>query len=324
MTMQDQYGRTFSSLRVSVTDRCDLRCRYCMPARGAVFAPRPELLQTGEFLRVLGIFIGLGIKRVKFTGGEPLLRTDLEAMIAAVAGRAEVGLTTNGTLLAGRAEGLWKAGLRKLTVSMDTLHPGQYSKMTRGGDLRRVKDGLRAASALGFEPIKVNAVLLDQCIDELLQLAALSIASAWEIRFIEYMPVSALPGAALEALHSPASLRQAIEKAFGPLEDLARDRPAAPATRARIKGARGSLGFINSVSEPFCGACDRLRLQADGFMRLCMARPDGIQLRELLRSGAGDGQISDAIASAALHKPSGHQFYAAAPLAGAQMSSIGG
>lgn len=322
--LHDAFGRTMTSLRVSVTDRCDLRCRYCMPARGAVFAPRPELLATGEFLRLFEIFSGLGIRRFKFTGGEPLLRTDLEEMILAVSGHSDVGLTTNGTLLAGRAEGLWKAGLRKLTVSMDTLHPGQYSAMTRGGDLRRVKDGLRAASELGFDPIKVNAVLLDQSEEELLQLAALSVSSPWEIRFIEYMPVSSLPGAELKAKNSPASLRLALEKAFGTLEELGRERPAAPASRLRIKGARGTLGLISSVSQPFCASCDRLRLQADGFMRLCMARPDGIQLKELLRGHATNAKIAEAITASAWDKPSGHQFYTAVAIAGAQMSTIGG
>src|SRR5258708_6821206 len=138
MMLIDGFGRTMQTLRVSVTDRCDLRCRYCMPAQGAQFAPRPDLCSTSELLRALDAFLALGIRRLKFTGGEPLLRMDLEEVIESVAGRAELGLTTNGTLLAGRAEGLWRSGLRRLTVHMDTLHPGHFAEVTRGGDLRRV------------------------------------------------------------------------------------------------------------------------------------------------------------------------------------------
>ena len=321
--LNDRFGRSLETLRVSVTDRCDLRCAYCMPAQGAQFAPRPGLLSQAELCRAMDAFLGLGLRRIKFTGGEPLLRTELESLIAHVAGRAELGLTTNGTLLTGRADGLFKAGLRRLTVSLDTLHPGHYAAVTRGGDLRRVLDGLRAAQAAGFKPIKVNAVLFEQPLEELLQLAALSISSDWEIRFIEYMPVSF----ALETpqkLTSPAQLRQALAQAFGPLEPLGREQAAAPASLARIKGARGKIGFISSVSEPFCGACDRLRLQADGFVRLCMARPDGLQLRDLMRSGASDIDLQLELRRAAWEKPSGHAFYSAPAAPSAQMSSIGG
>ena len=322
--LTDRFQRSMSSLRVSVTDRCDLRCRYCMPATGAVFAPRPDLLGLDELTRSLELFLRLGVTRLKFTGGEPLLRTDLEALIAAFAGRVEMGLTTNGTLLAGRAAGLWQAGLRRLTVSLDTLHPGHYAAMTRGGDVRRVLDGLRAAEAAGFEGLKLNAVLMDQPMEELLRLAALSVSGDWEIRFIEAMPVSAGVDIGTGRLHRPAELRAAIEAAFGPLESLDRERTASPATRGRIRGARGRLGFISSVSEPFCQACDRLRLQADGFLRLCMAKPDGLQLRPLLRSGATDQELEAAVRQAVWNKPSGHAFNTVAPVQGAQMSSIGG
>jgi cyclic pyranopterin phosphate synthase len=320
--MMDRFGRELKTLRVSVTDRCDLRCSYCMPAQGAVFAPRKELLETSELLRALGIFHGLGIRRLKFTGGEPLLRTDLEELLAFSASRFDISLTSNGTLLSGRAEGLWRSGLRRLTVSMDTLHPGNYARITRGGDLRRVKDGLKAASQLGFS-LKLNAVLMDQSREELLQLAALSVSSPWEIRFIEYMPVSA-GVAPQEGLLSPEGLLEILRQGFGELEELGRERPAAPATRLRIKGAQGSIGLIRSVSEPFCKACDRLRLQADGFLRLCMARPEGLKLGGLLRSAATDAEISAAVAAAAYEKPAGHAFYSAAPESGAAMSSIGG
>ena len=321
--LQDQFGRTMQTLRVSVTDRCDLRCAYCMPATGAKFVPRPDLLETTEFARAIEAFLRLGIRRLKFTGGEPLLRTDLEDLIGLFADKAELGLTTNGTLLAGRAASLWKAGLRRLTVSVDTLHPGHYAAITRGGDLRRVLDGLKVADELGFKPIKINAVLFDQPLDELLQLASLSLASDLELRFIEYMPVSfALENA--NPRWNPAMLRKEIEDAFGPLEPLGREQSASPASSFRIQGAPGRIGFISSVSEPFCAACDRLRLQANGFVRLCMANPEGIQLRDLLRSSATDNELDAALRVAAWNKPSGHVFYTAAPKAGAQMSSIGG
>jgi cyclic pyranopterin phosphate synthase len=323
-TLRDSFGRKLETLRVSLTDRCDLRCLYCMPAQGARFVPRPELLSGEELLRSIQAFVSLGLKRIKFTGGEPLLRPELEDLVAAFSDQAELGLTTNGTLLSGRAAGLYKAGLRRLTVSLDSLNPARYAAITRGGDVRRVLEGLQAAQELGFSPIKINAVLLDQPIAELLQLAALSISSDWEIRFIEAMPVSA--GLQLEtgAFWSGEHFKAELERAFGALENLERERSAAPASLMRLKGARGRLGFISSVSQPFCSACDRLRLQANGFLRLCMARPEGLDLKPLLRGGASQAELSQAIREAAWLKPSGHAFASQAPLEGSQMSSIGG
>jgi cyclic pyranopterin phosphate synthase len=324
--LQDRFGRHLKTLRVSVTDRCDLRCVYCMPAEGAKFVPVESLLSEGELTRAIKLFAGLGMTRFKFTGGEPLLCNGLEELLkaAAIAGAEELSLTTNATRLAGRAASLRKAGLQRVTVSLDSLDPARFSAITRGGDLAEVWRGILAAEQVGLAPIKLNTVLMDQSEKDLLDLARLSLEHAWSIRFIEYMPMTSSLGQSQRQAWDGPRLRQTLEAHFGALESVESVDPAAPAKLYRIAGAPGKLGFIDAISQPFCSACDRLRLSADGFLRLCMAHADGLDLRSLLRSGASDKELEEGIRQAAWMKPEGHAFYREAKAAEKQMSHVGG
>jgi cyclic pyranopterin phosphate synthase len=322
--MQDRFGRVLKTLRVSVTDRCDLRCLYCMPAEGMKWTPNEELLSPTEFSRAVGLLVEGGVTRLKLTGGEPLRRPDLEQLIAGVSGLQEISLTTNGTRLAGRAKALKAAGLQRVTVSLDSLNPASFARLTRGGDVAKVWAGLEAAEAAGLGPIKINAVVLDQPMEELVQLARLTLTRGWHVRFIEYMPVTGLLPPGVKPLHTPAQLRAAIEAGLGALSPEAVTDEAAPALLFKVPGAVGHLGFINALTENFCSRCDRLRLAADGKLVLCMAHADHLDLRALLRGGADDRQLRGAIAAAVWMKPAGHDYLdRPAPLE-RSMSRLGG
>jgi cyclic pyranopterin phosphate synthase len=324
--LQDRFGRHLKTLRVSVTDRCDLRCVYCMPAEGAKFVPFETLLTEGEMVRAIKVFAGLGMTRFKFTGGEALLCNGLEDLLkaAAIAGAEELSLTTNATRMAGRAASLRKAGLQRVTVSLDSLDAARFSAITRGGDLAEVWRGILAAEQVGLAPIKVNTVLMDQSEGDLLALARLSLEHAWTLRFIEYMPMTSSLGQSQRPAWDGPRLRATLAKHFGPLQSVTSVDPSAPAKLFRIAGAPGQLGFIDAISQPFCSACDRLRLSADGFLRLCMAHGDGLDLRSMLRGGASDTELADAIRQSAWMKPEGHAFYREAQAAEKQMSHVGG
>ena len=325
MSLIDRFGRVFKTLRLSVTDRCDLRCHYCMPAEGMDWLPRQDLLSFEELERVAKLFVGAGIKRIRLTGGEPLLRNDLPDLVrrlAAIPGLEDLSMTTNGTRLAGLAQPLKGAGLQRVTVSLDSLDADRFKAITRTGDLSTVWQGLLAAERVGL-PIKLNAVVLPENEADLLPLAALTMERRWEMRFIEVMPVSSALGHQVKPGLSLMELKERLTRRWGALEEVATD-PHAPARRYRLPGSLGKLGFIASVSEAFCSACDRLRLSATGRLQLCMAHPDGIDLRSLLRGGVSDARLSDAVAEAVWRKPAGHSFYQSAVPAGLAMSQIGG
>lgn len=325
MSLQDRFGRIFRTLRLSVTDRCDLRCSYCMPAEGMHWLPKEELLSFEELERVARIFVNAGIRRLRLTGGEPLLRQGLPklvAKLAAMPGVEDIALTTNASRLAELAGPLKAAGLKRVTVSLDSLDAGRFRAITRGGDLAKVWDGLLAADRAGLG-IKLNAVVLPENEADLLPLAALTLERRWEMRFIEVMPVSSALGHRVERGLDLMELRERLTRRWGRLDSVPTD-PHAPARRYTLPGALGKLGFIASVSEPFCSACDRLRLSATGRLQLCMAHPDGMDLRGLLRGGVSDARLTDAIAEAVWRKPAGHQFYQAPVPAGLAMSQIGG
>jgi cyclic pyranopterin phosphate synthase len=315
-----------TSLRLSVTDRCDLRCVYCMPAGGVDWLPRQDLLNFDEMERVVRVFAGLGVRRLRLTGGEPLLRPDLPALVerlARVPGIEDVSLTTNGVRLAGLARPLKDAGLRRVTVSLDCLDAGRFKEITRGADLGMVLDGLRAADRAGLAPIKINCVVLPENEEDLLPLASLTMEHCWELRFIELMPVSSALGHAVKPGLPMAELKQRLAERWGSLEPVPTDVHA-PARRFKLPRSLGKLGFISSVTEPFCSTCDRLRVGATGRLQLCMAHPDGLDLRPLLRSGLDDVGLGEAVAGAVLRKPSGHAFYREPVPEGLAMSRIGG
>jgi cyclic pyranopterin phosphate synthase len=326
MRLKDAFGREMRSLRLGVTDRCDLRCVYCMPAGGVDWLPKQDLLSFDELERLVRLFVGLGIKRLRLTGGEPLLRPDLASLVARLAripGLEDLSLTTNGTRLAGLAPALKAAGLHRVTVSLDSLDAGRFKAITRGADLGAVLDGIRAAERAGLGPIKVNCVVLPENEADLLPLAALTLEHRWEVRFIEVMPVSAALGHAVKPGLPFTELKRRLAERWGPLEPLAADSHAT-ARRFRLGKSLGTLGFISSVTEPFCASCDRLRVGATGRLQLCMARTDGLDLRPLLRGGLDDRAFEEALAGAVLRKPSGHAFYREAVPAGLAMSRIGG
>ncbi|MEH3053504.1 MAG: GTP 3',8-cyclase MoaA [Patulibacter minatonensis] len=305
----DQHGRVARDLRISLTDRCNLRCGYCMPAEGLPWQPREHHLSNDELLRLVRILAGLGVASVRLTGGEPLLRRDLPELLGAlhaVEGIEDIALTTNGVLLAKQAAALAAAGGARLNVSLDTADREGFRAITRRDDLRRVLDGLveaRRHPELG--PIKINAVAMrgvtEGALDGLLAVAASVDA---ELRFIEPMPLDAQHEWTPDDGLTGAELRGLLA-ARGELHVL----PAPPSSTARRFeiGAGGQVvGFISSVSEPFCGSCDRLRLTADGQLRSCLFSHEEGDLRVLLRGGATDAELADQIADTVWRKPKGH------------------
>ncbi len=305
----DQYGRRIDYLRVSLTDRCNMRCVYCMPAVGMQFAPRPELLTNDELLLALHAAAGAGFRKLRLTGGEPLLRhgiVDLIREMKAIPGIEHIAMTTNALRLRKLAPELKAAGLDRVNISIDSLDPQKFRQMTRGGNLDEVWAGIEAAGAAGLEPIKLNAVVVrGMNDDEVIRLAELTLRYAWEFRFIEVMPLTGVAGLADEGVVSSAELVGRLEAHYGPLEKLGQ-AASDPARTYRIPGAPGKIGFISSVSDPFCSTCNRMRLTADGRLHLCLLRDNEIDLRTAIRSGAGLAELEQIVRHAVYVKPWGH------------------
>lgn len=324
----DRFGRRIDYLRISLTDRCNLRCVYCMPATGMHFAPQDELLSDEELLRLVRLTAELGFRKFRLTGGEPTIRPGLAELIRginAVPGVEEVALTTNGLLLPKQAADLAAAGLDRVNISIDTLDPDRFRRITRGGDLRKVFDGIRAAEEHGLTPIKLNAVVVRGFNDhEVADLAGLTLAHPWQVRFIEIMPLDGVFEVAHERLVPSAESRQLIQARWGPLTPAPHDQPADPARPYRLPGAAGTVGFISSVTENFCAGCNRMRLTSDGKLRLCLLRADELDLRPLLRGGASDAALRAAIRAGVWHKPWGHGLKDGILPVGRGMSQIGG
>jgi cyclic pyranopterin phosphate synthase len=306
----DGFGRTHRSLRLSVTDRCNLRCRYCMPAEGMDWLPREDLLSYEELERIVRLLAGCGVTDVRVTGGEPLVRAELPRLIrriAAVPGVREVSLTTNGVLLAGAIDDLVDAGLGRVNVSVDSLDPERFARITRRDDLDRVLAGLQACERHpSLRPIKVNVVALRGVSEpDVLPLAELARRRPYVVRFIEVMPLDAPRSWTRDAVLSGEELRAMIAERW-PLEPLAPERPSATATRWRYADGAGELQFVSSVTEPFCATCDRLRLTADGQLRTCLFAESETDLRGPLRAGASDGDLDAIVREAVLAKGPGH------------------
>ncbi len=306
----DSLGRVATDLRVSVTDRCTLRCQYCMPAEGLPWMPQEEMLTDAELLRLMRVFVGLGVTQVRLTGGEPLLRhsiVELVAGIAALTPRPRIAMTTNGLALARLAQPLRAAGLDRVNVSLDTVDPAIFETLTRRDRLRDVDAGLVAAAEAGLAPVKVNAVAMrgvnDDSVAELLQWC---LDRGYELRFIEQMPLDAQHAWDRTALVTAAEVRERLSRRFT-LEPLpAAERGSAPAERFLVDGGPATVGIIASVTEPFCAACDRTRLTADGQVRNCLFSQRETDLRGPLRSGAGDDQLAALIAGEMWRKLPGH------------------
>ncbi len=323
----DRFGRRLNYLRISVTDRCNLRCVYCMPEDMA-FRPSEELLQDEEILRLVRLFASLGFEKVRLTGGEPTVRAgivDLVRGLAATPGIRQVTMTTNGTLLSRLARPLAEAGLQRVNISLDTLHPGKFRRLTRWGDLEDVLDGIQAAEAAGLIPVKLNTVVVRGYNEtDVVDLAALTLKHPWQVRFIEMMPFAGATEIQQRMVVTAAEMRQRIEAALGPLTPVNGGRLDGEARLFRLPQAQGTVGFIASVSQPFCAACTRVRLTADGYLRLCLLREQEVNLLDPLRQGASDEDLRRLIVQALWAKPWGHGLAQGEIPLNRTMSQIGG
>ena len=303
----DGFGRIHDDLRLSVTDRCNLRCHYCMPIDPEWFA-RGEILSYEEMLRLVRLLTPLGVRSIRLTGGEPLVRRDLATFIAMLSGMdgvRDLSLTTNGLLLGRQAGALARAGLRRVNVSLDTLDPRRFEALTRRDSLQKVLAGLAAAAEAGLNPIKVNAVLVrGHNEDEIESLAEHARECGWELRFIECMPLDNDNRWEPRRVVTGEEARGRISKRWA-LEPAAIQDPSAPATRWRYTDGGGTIGFIDSVSHPFCETCSRLRLTADGKFLVCLYDDRETDLKTMLRDGSGDQTIVAAIRQAVAGKGRG-------------------
>ncbi len=305
----DAFGRIHTSLRVSVTDRCNIRCFYCMP-EVVRFLPQREVLTFEEIFRVVRIASELGVTKIRLTGGEPLVRAELwklVEMLVALPGITEVALTTNGILLAEQAVALKRAGLRRLNVSLDSIDPAVFQQITRRPGLEKVLAGIMAAKDAGFESIRLNAVSIKGLTEsEIGPLAQFARQHELDLRFIEFMPLDADGAWERNQVLSGADVVKIIEAEVGALELAARSDLRQPAVDFQYVDGGGKVGFINSVSEPFCQSCNRMRMTAEGKFRNCLFSTVEWDLRELLRSGADDRQIAERIRECVAAKKAGH------------------
>lgn len=326
--LTDRFGRIARDLRVSITEKCSLRCTYCMPAEGLPAIPRDELLDAPEIARLVGIAAcSLGIREVRFTGGEPLTRGDLVEIVrlsAAAAPGIPLALTTNGIGLDARAAELRAAGLTRVNVSLDTVDREHFARLTRRDRLPRVLAGLAGAADAGLTPIKINAVLMRDTLADAPDLLAFAVQRGLRLRFIEQMPLDADAAWRREQMVTAAELLAVLGGRFA-LEPVGREDPSAPAEEWRVDGGPATVGVIASVTRSFCAACDRTRVTAEGSIRSCLFGDDETDLRGLLRGGATDAEIADRWRAAAWGKQAGHGIDAAGfapPLR--TMGAIGG
>ena len=309
-TLVDGFGRVADDLRVSVTDRCNFRCTYCMPADGLTWLPKTELLTFEELTRLVSIFARLGVRSLKITGGEPTVRADLPVLVAMFRETApdlDLSMTTNGLLLARLAEPLARAGLDRVTVSLDSLHRHRFEEMTLRDALAEVIAGIEAAEAAGLTPVKINCVVIGGTNEEeITSFARWSRETGRTVRFIEYMPLDAQRAWERAKVVPSARIVGTVHAEF-PLEALGPDHE--PATSYRFAdGAAGGIGVIPSVTEPFCDACNRLRLTAEGEVRACLFALEETDLRGPLRSGASDAELEELIRNNVRGKWAGHRI----------------
>jgi len=306
----DAFGRIADDLRVSVTDRCNFRCTYCMPAEGLEWLPKDELLTFEELARVVRVFVGLGVRSLKVTGGEPTVRADLPVlvrMLREVAPEADISMTTNGVLLDRLATALAEAGLDRVTVSLDSLLRHRFEEMTRRDALERVFAGIHAAEDAGLMPVKVNCVVIGGTNDgEVVDFARWSRATGHVVRFIEYMPLDAQRAWERSKVVPSARILEAVHATY-PLEPVGPDTE--PSTSYRFAdGMPGGIGVISSVTEPFCDTCNRMRLTAEGEVRSCLFALEETDLRGPLRAGADDADLEELIRENVRRKWSGHRI----------------
>ncbi len=308
--LRDSFGRRHNNLRISVTDRCNVRCFYCMPKDNVVFKPRSEILSLEEIERVARVAASLGVNRLRLTGGEPLVRAKLSLLVkrlAQIDGIQDIALTTNGILLADYAQELKQAGLGRLNISLDGMSESTFQRITRRKGLQRVLDGISAAKQAGFDQIRLNAVAIKGLTEhEIVPLVEYTRENDLELRFIEFMPLDAEENWHSESVASGDEIRAEIERRFGPLTPTDRPDPSQPAVDYRFPDGVGSVGFINSVSQPFCDACNRLRITAEGQFRNCLFSTSEWDARAVIREGGSDADVAKLIRECVAAKKTAH------------------
>jgi cyclic pyranopterin phosphate synthase len=323
----DRFGRDIHYLRISLTDHCNLRCVYCMPEE-QTFRPSGELMQDDELLQLVQVFARLGVDKIRLTGGEPTMRAGIVELVTAIAntpGIRSLSMTTNGVLLPELAEPLARAGLQRVNISLDTLDPERFRRITRRGSLDDVWAGIGAAARAGLGPIKLNVVVVRGYNEtDIPALAALSLEHAWQIRFIEMMPFGGATDLQTGQVVTHQEVLTRIESALGPLQILNEGELEGEARLYRLDGAVGTIGLISSVTQPFCVTCTRVRLTADGRLRLCLLRENEVDLLTPLRGGAGAAELEGCILQAIWQKPWGHGLAEDLIPLDRAMSEIGG
>ncbi len=323
----DRYGRRIHYLRISLTDHCNLRCVYCMPDDIA-FQPVADLMQDDEIIRLARLFAGLGFDKFRLTGGEPTVRANIVGLvgqIAATPGVRSLSMTSNGVLFARLAAELAQAGLQRVNFSLDTLDPSRFERLTRRGRLEDVWAGIRAAEAAGLLPIKINAVVVrGYNEDDVIDLARLTLDHPWQVRFIEMMPFAGATSFQQRQEVQAAEIKQRVAEAFGPLQPANGGRLDGEAEVYRLPGGQGQVGFISTVTQPFCHSCTRARLTADGRLRLCLLREDEVDLLTPLRAGASEAELRQLIIAGVWLKPWGHRLADGDVPLNRAMSQIGG
>jgi cyclic pyranopterin phosphate synthase len=330
---RDSFNREIDYLRISVIDNCNLRCVYCMPLEGLRFLPRDELLTPAEIERVVRAAVSVGFRKFRLTGGEPTLRADLLEIvkrIAALDGVADLALTTNALLLPKLAGPLRDAGLTRINVHLDSLNPETVERQMRWGTFAAIWDGILAAEVAGLVPIKLNAVVTAGYNEaDVIDLARLTLARDWHVRFIELMPLGGGECASLSIKRYVSNIetRRRIESALGPLAELEPLNHGDESRNYRLAGARGVVGFISPVSEPYCGTCNRMRLTADGKFHLCLLNDDELDVRKALRAGDRDdgvAAVASILVQAVANKPTGHHLLEGRSTQQRSMYQIGG
>jgi len=321
----DRFGRNIHYLRISLTDHCNLRCIYCMP-EDQTFRPNADLLQDDEILKLAHVFASLGFDKIRLTGGEPTVRAHIVEIvrgIAATPGIRSLSMTTNGVLLSRLAGPLKEAGLQRVNISIDTLDPDKFRRLTRWGKLEDVWNGILAAEEAGLTPVKLNAVVVKGYNEEdVIELAALTMDRPWQMRYIEMMPFAGVTDVQTQQIVTAAQIQQKIESEFGPLESTG--EYDGEARIYRLRGGKGELGFISSVTVPFCSACTRARLTADGVLRMCLLREKEIDLLTPMRNGASEDDLRALILDGVWNKPWGHGLAEGLIPLNRAMNQIGG
>ena len=323
----DRYGRRINYLRISLTDHCNLRCVYCMPD-DISFRPNAELMQDDEILMLVGLFAQLGFDKIRLTGGEPTVRqgiVELVRQITGTPGVRTVTMTSNGVLFERLAAPLAEAGLQRVNFSLDTLDPEKFQRLTRRGALEQVFKGIRAAEAAGLTPIKINAVIVRDYSDtDVVELARLTYDFPWQVRFIELMPFAGATHFQRSQVVKADEIIGRIQSTLGPLQLMNGGELDGEARLYRLSGSKGDLGFISTVSKSFCADCTRLRLTADGRMRLCLLREDEVDLLTPLRAGASQAELRQIILEGVWRKPWGNRLAQGEVPLNRAMSEIGG